>query len=129
MPTTKSPAPPTVSTIPAPDEGSPVLSCNEAITLEPGSRLLGAALDCTWPTSILVFEVTGDPDEVFAAYAQQIGAAKGFNPPVKEDVSSEFDGRTVREAGIFADDSSYLRLTMLSGDDRPTVMSIQQVSG
>lgn len=129
MPTTTSPAPPSVSTIPAPQEGSPVLSCSDAITFEPGSRFLGAAFDCTWPTSILVFEVTSDPDEVFAAYAQQIGAAKGFNPPVEEDDPTEFDGRTVREAGIFADDSSYLRLTMLSGDDRPTVMSIQQVSG
>ena len=129
MPTTALQAPPTVSTLPAVNEGSTILSCNEAITLEPGSRLLGAAFDCSWPSSTLVLEVTGDPEDVFAAYALQIGKAAGFNPPVEEEDASEFDGRSVRVAQISGDDSSYLRITMLSGDDGPTVMSIQQVAG
>lgn len=91
--------------------------------------MLGVAYDCVWQTSILVLEVTGDPDEVFGAYARQLGSAQGFNPPTLEESTSEFDRRAVRTAQIFADDSSYLRVTMLSGDDRPTVMTIQETSG
>jgi hypothetical protein len=127
--TTTLPPPPTVSTLPAASEGSAISPCNRSIVLEPGSRVLGVAFDCVWQSSIVVLEVTGDPDEVFGAYARQLGSAQGFNPPTLEESTSEFDRRAVRTAQIFADDSSYLRVTMLSGDDRPTVMTIQETSG
>lgn len=128
-PTTSFPAAPAVSTLPAAREGSTVLACNDHITLEPESRLLGAAFDCSWPYSTLVLEVTGDPDKVFNAYSRQITSARGFNPPVTDEAADTFDGRSVRTAQVFGDDSSYLRITMLSGGNSPTVMSIQDVSG
>lgn len=129
IPVTTLPAPPTVSTLPEPSDGSTMLACNEAITLEPGSQLLGAAFDCTWPNSLLVLEVTGDPDEVFAAYVGQLDGAQGYNPPAQEEDPGSFDGRSVRAAQVSADDSAFLRITMLSGKGAPTVMSIQQQYG
>lgn len=122
------PSAPPLSTVPEAGEGEAPIDC-VPITIEPGSRLIGLGFHCSWDADDLVIEVTGDADAVFAAYVEQIGAARGFNPPVEHEAPSEFDGRSVESAAIWADDSSMLRATMLSGDDRAPVILVEHLSG
>ncbi len=129
LPTPPLPPPPPVSTVPEVTEGEVPVDCAAGIAIEPGSRLLGVAFDCTWGADDLVIEVTGDPTEVFDAYVEQIGSTPGFNPPVEPEAPSEFDGRPVESSAIWSDDSSMLRVVMLSGDDRPPVILVEHLSG
>lgn len=122
------PAPP-VSTVPEVTEGDAPIDCSAPIAVEPGSRLLGIGFDCSWGAYDMVVEVTGDPAEVFDAYVAQIRSMEGFNPPTEAEPSSEFDGRSVESSAVWGDDSSMLRVTMLSGDDRTPVILVEHLSG
>jgi hypothetical protein len=129
VPTPPLPPAPPVSTVPEVTEGEAPIDCSAPVAIEPGSRLLGIGFDCSWGAYDMVVEVTGDPAEVFEAYVAQIGSAQGFNPPVEHESPSEFDGRAVESAAIWADGSSMLRLAMLSGDDRNPVILVEHLSG
>lgn len=122
------PAPPPVSTVPEVTEGGTPVGWS-SVQIEPGTRVLGIGFNCSWGGFEVVTEVTGDPDEVFDAYVAQLGAIPGYNPPVKIAEPSEFDGRAVRSAAIWGDDSSYVRLTMLAGRNAPALLLISHLSG
>lgn len=121
---------PPPSSVPDPIDGEPLIVCASSARIEPGSRLLGAGFDCAGvPYSYIVTEVMDDPEAVFDAYVQQINDATGYNPPVKVEKPSKFDGRNVYTAAIWGDDSSMLRVTMLTGGDRPAILIITSLSG
>lgn len=120
---------PPVSTFPAQVGDAVPPGCSSRVVIEPGSHFLGAAYDCFYRGFTLVLEVTGDPTEVFDAYVRQIDEAPGYNGSPEVDDVDDFDGRQVRTAQIWGDDSSSLRVTMLQGGDRPTVLQIAHQAG
>ena len=122
------PAAPPMSTVPEVTEGATGIECT-ATRIEPGSRVIGMGFDCSWGSFEIVTEVTGAPAQVFDAYVEQLGAADGYNPPVRHDDPAEFDGRQMRRASIYGDDGSYLRVTMLTGGDAPPTLLISHMSG
>lgn len=105
----------------APDEPAGALlsdSRGEQATLVEGSRLVAPVEGhvCLGGFSSVV-EVTGDPDDVFEAYAAQVRAwVDGLGLRSEED-STTLDGRTVREVHGWGDDSSDFAVVMVDGLD------------
>ena len=101
-------------------------------TLAAGSRLAAPINQPICQGGFLAaLDITGDPDEVFATYVEQIrdAAADYGSPP--EVMSTTLFGRSVDQAQATIDDaSSIMRATMITGDDNePTRLLLEQCNG
>ncbi len=112
--------------------------CGPAMELVEGSRILAVTTDCG-RRSRVALAVTGDPDEVYSAYVEQVRAVDPqYSQPLEpssfelSDVQGRFfePGRFVHVDGVMWDDGSTLEVRMLDGDGvhAPTLW-IDEVKG
>jgi hypothetical protein len=121
---------------PLPDRTPPDLRPGELLAadvserLVEGSRLVVPVVDERCQGGLLaVLEVSGDPDDVFGGYVEQLAAwaAEFGNPP--ELIEGELLGRRVLEAYASIDGTPYYaRMAVGEGDD-PTRMELDLCAG
>lgn len=114
--------------IPLEFPGSRDSLCGPALEVVERSRIRSVQQSCTsgWTVTL---ELTGSPDEIYAAYVDQIRATDPEHSRSDSDAFS-VDGRDVRVDGEFWDDSSRLEARMIEGDaDHAPVLWITFTNG
>lgn len=101
-------------------------------TLAVGSRL-AAPIDqpICQGGFLAALDITGDPDDVFATYVDQIrDAAADYGSPPDVTSTTLFGRRIDRAQATIDDASSVMRATMVTGDDdEPTRLLLEQCNG
>ncbi len=116
------------------DVGAPLNSMAGAggPTLAEGSRLAAPINQPICQGGFLAaLDITGDPDEVFAIYVDQIrDAAADYGSPPEVTSTTLFGRRVDRAQATIDDASSTMQATLITGDDNePTRLLLEQCNG